>query len=129
VGEASVVQQIMDSQEFQSEHPDNASFAQDLYFDVLGRLPSMSEQTMTENQFAGGSSRSSVEAAVINGPESQQRMVTGFYAAGLHRLPDPLDSRWLGELAAGRSASLVEADILDDLFSQEFFKDAQNSLG
>jgi hypothetical protein len=55
-------------------------------------------------------------------------MVLGFYAASLHRLPDPLDSRWLGELAAGRSASLVEADILDDPFSLEFFHDAQAGL-
>jgi hypothetical protein len=128
-GEAKVVQQIMDSTEFQSEHADPASFGQDLYLDILGRLPSMSELMMTENQLAEGTSRSSEEAALINGPESRQRMVTGFYAAGLHRLADSFDTPWLNELASGRSASPVEADILDDLFSQEFFHDAQASLG
>jgi hypothetical protein len=130
VSEAAVVQGILDSQEFQSEHADNASFAQDVYFDVLGRLPSSSELTATENLLAAGFSRSSEEAVVINSLESAQRQVTGFYAAFFHRLPNNNDdSGWVQELLGGVSAARVEASILSDPIFQEFFRDAQNSLG
>jgi hypothetical protein len=129
MGEAKVVQGIMDSQEFQSEHPDNASFAQDVYLDILGRLPSMSELMATENLLAAGFSRSSEEAVVINSLESAQRQVTGFYAAFFHRLPESPDNGWVQELLGGTSAAQVEASILSDPVSQEFFRDAQNSLG
>jgi hypothetical protein len=129
VGEARVVQDILDQPEFQSEHPDNASFAQDVYFDILGRLPSSSELMATENLLAAGFSRSSEEAVVINSLESAQRQVTGFYASFFHRLPQSDDSAWVQELLGGTSAAQVEANILADSVFQEFFKDAQASLG
>jgi hypothetical protein len=129
VGEAKVVQDIMDQPEFQSEHPDNASFAQDVYLDILGRLPSMSEQTATENLLAAGFSRSSEETVVINSLESAQRQVTGFYAAYLHLLANGDDSGWVQEVLGGTSAAQVEASILSDPVFQEFFRDAQNSVG
>jgi hypothetical protein len=129
MGEAKVVQDILDQPEFQSAHPDNASFAQDVYLDILGRLPSMSEQTATENLLAAGFSRSSEEAVVINSLESAQRQVTGFYAAYLHLLANNDDSGWVQELLGGTSAAQVEASILSDPVFQEFFHDAQNSVG
>jgi hypothetical protein len=128
VGEARVVQDILDQPEFQSEHPDNASFAQDVYFDILGRLPSMSELTATENLLAAGFSRSSEEEVVLNSLESAQRQATGWYAVFFHRLPHSDDSVWMQEVLGGTSAAQVEANILADSVFQEFFKDGQASL-
>jgi hypothetical protein len=120
VSEAAVVQGIMDSPEFQNEHPDNTGFVQDLYFDVLGRQAGQDEIARTISQFSNGTTREQEEAIVINSPESAMRQVAGFYSAFFHRLPDTDQSIWVSALLAGASAGQVEAGMLVE---QEFVND------
>jgi hypothetical protein len=128
VSEAAVVQGIMSSAEFQNDFADSAAFVQELYFAVLGRSASQQEINMVVAQLNSGTSRAAIEAGVVNSPESTERQVAGFYAAFLHRSPDPGASMWVNQLLAGTSASQVEINILTEPSGQEFFKDAASGV-
>ncbi len=70
---------FMTSAEFNSLHPDNASFIQALYGDVLGRSASAAEVSSWEAYLAG-SSRAAMVNFVTHSPEAGIRAAQGFYA-------------------------------------------------
>jgi hypothetical protein len=126
--EAQVEQGIFDSPEFQNAQTDTTSFADVLYFDVLGRLPTSDELTATANLLNSGGTRSGEEGIVINSLESAQRQVKGFYSAFFHRPPDSFADLWVTQLVGGVSAGLVEAGILANP-GAEFFSDGGATVG
>jgi hypothetical protein len=128
-GEAVVVQEIMDSPEYQMAHGDNTALVRDLYLQVLGRAAGTDELNQRVAQLNAGASRSEMEREVLLSLESAQRQVNGFYVAWLHHLPPAGDNLWVDRLSGGlQSAGEVAASILGDPFSQEFYLQARGSV-
>jgi hypothetical protein len=129
VGEATVVQEILDSPEYQAAHADNAVLVRDLYTQALGRAAGDGEVSLWVGMLNAGAKRSAVEQLVLLSQESSQRQVNGFYVAWLHHLPPAGDNLWVDRLSAGaQSAGQVVASILGDPFSQEFYLQGKASV-
>jgi hypothetical protein len=120
-GEVAVLQGLLTSPEYTASHPDSASFARDLYFEGLGRAAADSEVAAVAAQLDGGASRADVLQAVLLSPESSDRAVAGYFASLLHR-GVPAGNYWSLQLEAGAmNLGQVEAAILGDPSSHEFF--------
>ncbi len=78
---------FMTSAEFNALHPDNASFIQALYGDVLGRTASAAE-VASWSAYLGGASRASMVDFVIHSPEAGIRAAQAFYAGFWETAPD-----------------------------------------
>jgi Aspartyl protease/SdrD B-like domain/Domain of unknown function (DUF4214) len=79
---------ILSSAEFQASHPDNASYVQALYLDVLGRQADSAGEAAWEQLLAGGMSRAQVASDFLTSTEYYQRLVEALYASLLNRPAD-----------------------------------------
>jgi VCBS repeat-containing protein len=98
--ETAVLQGFLTSSEFVAAHPDNTSFVQELYRDLLGR----SAEQAGLDYWVGllsSTSRANVVAAFVRSGEVAARAVDGFYAAYLHRPADAAASYWLSLWTGG----------------------------
>jgi hypothetical protein len=122
--EQAVVADFLDSPEYQAAHDSDALFAQDLYVDLLGRQASSTELANTQLALTV-EARATLISAFINSAETNQLGVQGFYSAYLHRsaLADPSSATWANRLSSGESLGAVQAAILGDSASREFFTD------
>ena len=118
--EASVVEGILGSREYNLAHADSSTFARDLYIDVLGRQGGEVETQAWVNEMAVGMSRSDVVARFVESYEANDRVVESLYNTGLHRGQDGTSDYWVGMLGSKKSAALVAACILS---SDEFYQE------
>ena len=88
---------ILDSPEYQSAHQDPALFVHDLYLDVLGRQGESAGVAGWKAALASGVSRQAVVADFVESNEAIDQIVDSFYAAFLHRQPEPGQLGPLGE--------------------------------
>jgi hypothetical protein len=94
-----VVLGFLNSPEYQAGHISDAAYVNDLYFDVLGRSAEATGLASWEGVFKSGASRSAVARDFIDSPESQRRIVDGYYAALLHRAGEDAGvANWLSHL-------------------------------
>jgi hypothetical protein len=124
--EATVLQGFLTSAEFQAAHPDDTSFVQDLYLDLLGRTPDTTGQSYWLSLRGSGTSRASVVAGIVRSAEVAARAVDGFYAAYLHRAADPAASYWLS-LWTGGVVRLTDI-AAGYLTSDEFFNNGAQTV-
>jgi hypothetical protein len=120
-GEGAVVQGIVASPEYQSGHPDDASFVRGLYLATLGRQASDADVSGGVARLAGGATRADLALAVLRSQESSDRAVAGFFAAYLHRAAQPNDT-WSQALQTGAlEPGQAAAEILGDPVNHEFY--------
>ena len=124
--ESTVVEQFLESAEFQAAHTTAASFVGALYTDVLGRVADSGGSTFWVNALAAGTSRAQAVVDFVLSAEASQDQVTSFYAAYLHRQPEGT-APWLAILETpGGSAGAVAEAILA---SPEFVQDSKTAGG
>ena len=82
---------LLGSAEFNALFPANASFAQALYGDLLGRLSSSGEVSAVVGAMNAGMTRPQLIASYIHTPEADIRAVQGLYGIILARATDPVD--------------------------------------
>jgi hypothetical protein len=123
--ETAVVESFLNSAEYQAAHASDANFAQDVYFQILGRAPSSAEAAAAPSQ-----PRGQIIDVLLHSDEANKLAVQGFYAAYLHRNSntDPNVIYWYNTLAAGASLGSVQGGIVGDLFFGEFFKDGMATV-
>jgi hypothetical protein len=81
---------------------DDASFVEDLYHDILGRLGTDAEVGYWAQQLAGGASRAGVAAFFSTSPEVNGRNVDAAYQLLLGHAADPQGrDYWLSQINAG----------------------------
>src|SRR6185437_8885885 len=80
-GEPAVVQGIIASPEYQSQHATDTSYVGALYLQVLGRQGTAEELAFWDAVLASGMSRAGVASGFVHAPESQGRAVVGDYAS------------------------------------------------
>jgi FG-GAP-like repeat/SdrD B-like domain/Domain of unknown function (DUF4214)/Calx-beta domain/FG-GAP repeat len=99
-GEEAVVQGILAMPLYTTLHPTDAEFVTDLYFHLLGRQADSGGLAHWEQLLSSGSSRGAIVADFFESTsESAMLASQGFYAAFLHRAPDPKgDAHWIGQL-------------------------------
>jgi hypothetical protein len=120
VSEQTVVEGIIASPEFQSEHVSDASYISALYEDVLGRPGSDAEIASWEAKLAGGETRSQAAATFVGGLESCTLLV-GDYASYLHRGLDPMAVDLINELVA--NTMTIDEVAVGILTSDEYIKE------
>ena len=98
--EEEVVQGILTLPAYTTLHPTDAEFVTDLYFHLLGRQADSAGLAHWEQLLAAGSSREAIVADFFQSTnESAMLGSHGFFAAFLHRAPDPMgDAFWMGQL-------------------------------
>jgi streptogramin lyase len=69
--------QIFDSDEFNTLFPTDAGFVQQLYIDILGRLPAPQEVSSWVSMLGTGTTRPQVVSSIMNSSESFLRAATG----------------------------------------------------
>jgi Domain of unknown function (DUF4214) len=121
--EETVAEAILDSNEYSADHPDNSSFVQGLYNDVLGRAADVTGYAGWEEYLEEGGSRRAVVAGIVGSAEAVDQVIENYYEAYLHRQPDlPNSTVWANVLASSNgSATTVAVGILS---SPEFVQDA-----
>ncbi len=111
--EEQVAALMIASPEFNALHPDNSSFVQALYNDLLGRQASASEVAAWDSSLAGGASRASVSNLFIHSQGAAQRAVDGFYQIAFGRWADPSgEAFWVGALERSSTLTDVALDFL-----------------
>jgi hypothetical protein len=99
--EAEVIEGILTSREYTSEHASNAAFVNDLYFRLLGRQADSGGLASWEQDLGSGVSRTAVVEGFLESQESAELASVSFYAAFLHRAKDlPGDQFWDGQLTS-----------------------------
>jgi Ice-binding-like/MBG domain (YGX type)/Domain of unknown function (DUF4214) len=123
VSEETVAEAILDSPEYQSAHPDSASYVANLYIDVLGRDGDTAGIAGWQAALTSGVSRETIVADFVTSAQANDQIVESEYTAFLHRpREEGASGVWENMLAAPNgSASTVTADILG---SPEFEEDA-----
>ncbi len=96
--EAVVIAGIMASPEYTAKHVGNADFVNDLYFRLLGRVGEDAGTLAWNDHLNHGDSRQNVVRDFLRARESADLAVTSFYAAYLHRAPDPVKAFWIDSL-------------------------------
>lgn len=100
--------------------PSNTRFVQQLYVDVLGRVPDAGAAAFVSALNASTLTRGGVATAVLTSGEYRTRLITGFYSTFLHRAPSAFDlSFWI---PAAFTAGLTDEQISAQFFgSPEYF--------
>jgi microcompartment protein CcmK/EutM len=121
--EAAVVEGIMSSPEYTTDHTSNTNFVDSLYTQLLGRQPDEGGANNWIAELAAGATRAAVVAQFLNMPEPLQLAVDSYYAAFMHRAGDTAGvASWAQQLANGSlTFSQVALQFLD---SAEFIGDA-----
>ena len=83
--EEQVAYLMLTSPEFNSLHPDNSSFIQALYGDLLGREASTSEVSSWESFLSGGASRDYIVYLFLHSQGAYLRAIDGLFAIALDR--------------------------------------------
>jgi SdrD B-like domain/Domain of unknown function (DUF4214) len=122
--ETAVVENFLNSADYQAAHPGNDQFAQSVYADLLGRTPSTTEAAAVQSQLQAGKARAQLVDTLLHTDEANKLAVQGFYAAYLHRnsSADPNSVYWTNTLATGVSLGDVQGGVVGDLYFGEFFK-------
>jgi hypothetical protein len=117
---------FLTSPEYLLLHPDNGSFVDALYLDVLSRADTAVERVAAVSYLAGGGSRAALVQGFLTSDESHLRGVDSFYAVFLHRPDLPVERAfWLAFLASG---SLSDGQVAQQFFvSAEFAVDAASA--
>jgi hypothetical protein len=128
-GESNVIEGILTSQEYTSDHASNADFVNELYFQLLGRQADTAGANAWEQDLANGASRAAVVADFLDSPESAELATESFYAAYLHRPKDvPGDTGWVDQLT---SQTLTYGQVAAGFFfvgPQEFLGNAAQTV-
>jgi hypothetical protein len=126
--EATVERGILSSAEYQSSHPDNASFVAGLYQDILGRPADAAGLNSWLTALGSGASRAFVIEGLLTSSEDYRRLVEQYYGDFLHRSADASGEQfWLALLQQGR---LTPAEVaIGFLDSGEFFTWAGQTEG
>jgi hypothetical protein len=99
--------------------PSNDRWINQLYIDLLGRPADAAALSTLNGLLAGGATRASVAAVVLNSAEYRQRLLTDFYSTFLHRPISAAEvSFWAPAFASGMTDEQIEAQILA---SPEYF--------
>jgi hypothetical protein len=123
--EADIVEDFMNSSEYQTAHASDASFAAALYTDILGRTGSSTDIMAVETELANHTfTRAQLIHGYVHSDEAYRDAVSSFFAAFLHRdvSQDPGLATWMNKLKSGESLGQVEAEILADP-GAEFYND------
>jgi hypothetical protein len=124
--EMDVARALINSAEFQMDHPDNASYVNAVYATILRRTPSGAEVSSWVTALQNGLSRDALAVAFLDSQESYQIMLNCDYTYILHRSPDPAGEQgWLTKLVSG---SVTPASVTETfLASDEFFALARSA--
>lgn len=107
-------------------HPDDGSFVQSLYNDLLGRQASGAEVASWTSFLAGGASRAAVVSLFLRSSGAAQRAVDGLYATFLGRAADPSGAAFY---TSGLEGSATLADVaLAFLTSKEYLARADATV-
>jgi hypothetical protein len=130
VSEQQVVAGIMGSAEYQSLHPDNTDFVDQVFGEVLGRVPTSDELNGALQMLGTNTTRALLTLLVEESAEANQLVVAGDYSAYLNRnaSADPGSATWASELGNGATLSQVAAAILGDPNSQEFYNNGAGTV-
>jgi hypothetical protein len=106
------------SGEFQVTHNNAQTFVQGLFLDILGRLPSSSEQANWV-RLVQADGITPVTASILTSTESYTDIIDAYYSRYLNRTPDPSGlGHWLSALETGQAS--VESVAEQILGSQEY---------
>jgi len=101
LNEQGVEQAFLTSSEFQSAHSTPAAYVVGLYEDLLGRVPSYSDQQYWENTLLQ-SSYSNVAESILTTTERYVDIITNDYQTYLNRAPDTAgEQAWLASMLSG----------------------------
>jgi hypothetical protein len=93
--------------------PSNDRWINQIYIDLLGRPADASALSTLGALLTGGTPRPTVATSVLTSTEYRQRLLTGFFAALLHRTPSAAEiSFWMPAFTAGLSDEQIEAQML-----------------
>lgn len=121
LSEAEAALEFITSAEYASSHPDDQSFVEGLYNDVLGRAADQNGLNSWVEALRGGMSRAAVANAFLHSEEAAQRTVTEFYSQFLGRAPDAAGLEfWSAELEAG---AVSEDDVAQAILASAEFSD------
>ncbi len=98
---------FMTSSEFNARFPDNASFIQALYGDVLGRTATSDEVAAWSADLAT-STRAALIGNVLHSAEAGERVADGFYAEFCLLPPDPTG---VANVVAGLAGGITMAEV------------------
>ncbi|HEV8060414.1 MAG TPA: FG-GAP-like repeat-containing protein [Gemmataceae bacterium] len=98
--EEEVVQGILTMPAYTTLHPSDADFVTDLYFHLLGRQADSGGLAHWEQLLAAGTTRAAIVTDFFQSTDESATLAShGFFAAYLHRAPDPMgDAFWIGQL-------------------------------
>ena len=123
VSEETIVEDFLNSTEYQAAHQDSTTFIDDLYTDVLGRQGDTSGVAGWQARLTSGLSREMIVNDFVESTEADNQIVVSDYTAFLHRQPEQgAAEMWVNMLEApDGSATRVAVDILA---GPEFDQDA-----
>ncbi len=120
--ETSVARQLLASGEYQLSHPDNNSYLDGLFADVLGRSIDATGLAAFTQQLQTGVSRDAVAQTILTSDEAFVNVLNNGYTQFLHRPLDPAAQQsWLTQYHNGQitPASVCEAILAsDEYFAQ-----------
>src|SRR5262249_35269858 len=118
--EYDVQRMIIASPEYRSLHPDNVSFLNGVYNDVLARAIDPIGQSGWQSAMQNGMSRDDVARLVLTSPEHEMQVVDFYYQAFLERQAQPTERQgWLAYLLQSSPTPDQVAELF--LASGEFF--------
>ena len=118
--EADLPRQFIESQEYQSQHADDASFVQSLYRNVLGRAPDVEGMNYWLQVLSAGGTRDAVIHGFLNSEESTRQILDQYYVRYLKRPADAIaDAFWLTPLEQWNLGATTVASLI--LASDEFY--------
>jgi streptogramin lyase len=125
--ETAVIQAFLTSQEYQTLHPDNASFVQGLYNDVLGRAGESSGVDYWQNLLQTCVGRAALAQGFLGSDEAHGVAVDTFFTMYLERADTtPEKVYWLNQFKS--NALTYAGGALGILDSQEFFDRAASTV-
>ncbi|HEV3344692.1 MAG TPA: S8 family serine peptidase [Pirellulales bacterium] len=118
--ETSVASTFLHSAEFLHSDPDNVTFIQTVFQDLLGRAVDPASLTSFENNLNAGLTRSQLVDLVLGSPERTAHVIGQYYQQFLGRPGSATEvQNWVGMIASGQ----VDFESVAELFlsSNEFF--------
>jgi hypothetical protein len=122
--EHDVARMLLGGAEYQAAHPDNTTFIQGLYADILGRPADAAGLAAWQQMLQSGTTRDQAIQAFLNSAEANTRVIGQCYDRFLDRnLDAAARDYWLGQIQAGQLTPPTVCRLV--LSSDEYFSRAR----